>query len=98
MALGKKHYSTIITPLRKLQVRTTTHHTLPPLPPPGRAQEDVLSEGPQPRDGEKEGKGSRTSGEVEESKMAVKRRWREEIRRGEISQRGGNRRKEKGPE
>lgn len=71
--LDEKHPSSII--LARNFVTSPPHIITAPLhSTAGRAQEDMLSEGTGPRDGEKERKGSRTRGEVEENKMEMKRK------------------------
>lgn len=71
--LDEKHPSSVI-PARNFVI-SPPHIITAPLPSPaGQAQEDMLSEGTGPRDGEKERKGSRTRGEVEENEMEMKRK------------------------
>lgn len=54
----------------------------------------MLSEGPEPREREKEGKGGRISGEMEENKMEVKRKVGGGSQKGRERRRGGKRRKQ----
>lgn len=71
------------------------HLTTPHLHATRQAQKAVTSEGPGPRDGEKEGKECRTRAEVEENKMEMKRKVEGGSQRRRVIQRGGKRRKQK---
>lgn len=76
-------------------ITSCPHHCTSPHLTSVPAQEDVLSEGPGPRGGEKEGKRTRTRGEVEESKTGVKRNVEGGNQRRRKMQKSGDRKKQK---
>lgn len=84
-----------IIPASFQSITSCPHHCTSPHLTSVPAQEGVLSERPGPRDGEKEGKRTRTRGEVEENKTGVKRNVEGGNQRRRKMQKSGDRKKQK---